>query len=87
MKYKILERKKAGDKTEVMPGLFSKQYDDSLTVEIDMSDQPRHIYPSDILKIINDNGTVYYFGSSTLLHKIKNARKYCATYWRKKPVW
>ena len=84
MKYKIVEAKKAGAKTEVAPGLFSKQYDDSLTLEIVMDKEPQAIYPSDVLPSIIYNGVRYFFGSST---KVGSTRRYIATYWKNKPVW
>ena len=85
MTYKVIEAKKAGTKTEILPGLVSQQYDDSLTVKIVMDKEASAIYPSDVLPEIIYKGIHYFFGSSTKIAG-KN-RTYVATYWRKKPVW
>ena len=85
MKYKVIEFKRAGTKTEVMPGLFSMQRDDSITVEIWMDKEPEGLYPCDVLATVIYKGIRYFFGSSTRITG-KN-RTYVATYWRNKPVW
>ncbi len=84
MKYKVIEFKKAGAKTEVAPGLFSQQYDDSITVKIVMDKESQALYPCDVLPIVVYKNVRYFFGSST---KIGVGSSYIATYWRKKPVW
>lgn len=84
MEYKIIDRKKAGDKTS-FGAVIQQQYDDSLTLHVIMDNN--HLYPSDILKTIKDQDIIYYFGTSTLIKRTKKKKKYVATYCRKKPVW
>ena len=84
MEYRVIEFKRAGAKTEVAPGLFSMQRDDSITVKIVMDKESQALYPCDVLPSIIYDGVRYFFGSST---RIGKNWIYIATYWKNKPVW
>lgn len=67
-------------RTDKDPSVKFKTYDDSLVVQFSL-DEPR---PQTIK---HEDGSTFWFGTSTLEFDGWGNPYYSAIYWRKKPVW